>query len=187
MLVNVSREGSEEVSMTNERKLLLLGLLRQTEMHGYILNAHLEGASPVTLKKPTAYNLLDRMEMDGWIEHRGESTGERQRKVFSVTGKGEEAFFRLLGEQLGTYISPESPGLVSVSFLDALPVSCAVELLRKRQDSILEYRQSLESNDGEHQGDPHTGSTNLAMEYARRLADLEIAFLGEIIDGMDCG
>jgi DNA-binding PadR family transcriptional regulator len=30
------------MAMTNERKLLLLGLLRQTEMHGYMLNAHLD-------------------------------------------------------------------------------------------------------------------------------------------------
>jgi hypothetical protein len=27
--------------MTDERKLLLLGLLRKNDMHGYLLNAHL--------------------------------------------------------------------------------------------------------------------------------------------------
>ena len=53
------------MAMTTERKLLLLGLLRKNDMHGYLLNAHLGGAVPISLKKPTAYNLLDRMEQGG--------------------------------------------------------------------------------------------------------------------------
>ena len=32
------------MSMTKERKLLLLGLLRNSDMHGYLLNAHLDGS-----------------------------------------------------------------------------------------------------------------------------------------------
>ena len=68
------------MGMTDQRKLLLLGILRQSDMHGYLLNAHLDGTIPISLKKPTAYNLLDRMEEDGWVEHRDEPTGtDRER------------------------------------------------------------------------------------------------------------
>ena len=42
------------MAMTNERKLLLLGLLRRSDMHGYLLSAHLDGSVPISLKKPTA-------------------------------------------------------------------------------------------------------------------------------------
>ena len=93
--------------MTDERKLLLLGLLRQTDMHGYMLNAHLDAAVPVTLKKPTAYHLLEIMEKDGWVIHREESTGKRVRKVYAMTRKGEAAFLDLLKRQLAAFITDD--------------------------------------------------------------------------------
>jgi DNA-binding PadR family transcriptional regulator len=169
--------------MTEERKLLLLGLLRKADMHGYLLNEHLEGGAPVTLKKPTAYNLLDRMERDGWIAHRGESTGDRVRKVYSVTNEGEKAFFRLLRKQLMTYLPNESPAIVSIGFLDELESSEALELLCRRRDAAAAYRKSLGAGSVDRQ--VHVGSVQLSIEYARRLADLDIAFLDEIIDRTD--
>jgi DNA-binding PadR family transcriptional regulator len=52
-----------------ERKLLLLGILRQQEMHGYQLFDFIEqGLSTCTnLTKPTAYYLLKQMAEEGWI------------------------------------------------------------------------------------------------------------------------
>ena len=88
------------MALTDERKLLLLGILRQSEMHGYLLNAHLDGAAPISLKKPTAYNLLERMHTDGWVSYRDEPTGDRPRRVYALTETGEQAFLRLLRKQL---------------------------------------------------------------------------------------
>ena len=78
--------------MTAQRKLLIRGLLRMTDMHGCVLNAHIGSMSSLTLKKTTAYNLLQRMKRDGWMEHRREATGDKQRKVFSVTTTGNTPF-----------------------------------------------------------------------------------------------
>ena len=66
---------------TMERKLLLLGMLRENEMYGYQLNEFLEThlGSAVQLKKPTAYNLLNKMAADGWISYREEQEGNRYR------------------------------------------------------------------------------------------------------------
>jgi len=166
--------------MTDERKLLLLGILRQTAMHGYLLNEHLGGGVPLTLKKPTAYNLLDRMENDQWVEGRDESTGERPRTVYSVTEKGEAAFLRLLREQIPEYAPNESPAMVSIGFLDALSAAEALSLLHRRREGAGAYRRAL----GESSDDPHghAGAGNLPIEYARRLADLDIRFLDEVIE-----
>jgi DNA-binding PadR family transcriptional regulator len=169
--------------VTDERKLLLLGLLRQTDMHGYMLNEHLGGTAPVTLKKPTAYNLLDRMEKDGWVAGRDESTGGRPRKVYSVTEKGEEAFYRLLREQVSVYAPNESPAMVSIGFLDALETSEARELLERRRDSARVYRTALGSQADDAHG--HAGTGYLPIEYARRLAELDIAFLDEVIEAIE--
>lgn len=171
--------------MTDERKLLLLGLLRQTEMHGYLLNEHLDGFAPLTLKKPTAYNLLDRMQRDGWVEGREEATGERTRTVYSLTEKGENEFLRLLREQVPEYVPNESPALVSIGFLDALTPSEALALLERRREAAQAFRRSL----GDSADDPHAhaGSGYLPVEYARRLADLDIEFLGEVVAHIEHG
>lgn len=171
--------------MTEERKLFILGLLRMTEMHGYMLNAHIGGISPVSLKKPTVYNLLERMERDGWIKHRGEATGDRQRKVYSVTESGEQAFFRLLRKQLKDFSMNEASNLVSLSFLDALPVKEALALLKEKRRSLLEYRKSFMSYDNEHSDDPHDGSMRYPIEYAMRTADLDLTFIDEIIVSLE--
>jgi len=175
------------MAMTNERKLLLLGLLRRSDMHGYLLNAHLDGSVPISLKKPTAYNLLDRMEHDGWVEHRDEPTGDRPRRVFSVTERGEHAFQDLLRKQLKAFPPAEFPAAVSLSFLDAVPATEALELLRHRRQAVERYRDSLVPRQGDeavhHQR--HGGSAHLAIEYARRFVELEIQLLDEVMDHLE--
>ena len=175
------------MAMTNERKLLLLGLLRQTEMHGYMLNAHLDCTAPISLKKPTAYNLLERMKKDGWVEHRDEPTGDRPRRVFAVTAQGEQAFQEQLRQQLAAFVPAELPGLVSLIFLDAIPPAEALELFRVRRTGLEAHRAALEEGGDEHDttaDDHHTGSAHLAIEYIRRFLDLETRFLDEVIEHM---
>ena len=175
------------MGMTSERCLLLLGLLRGTDMHGYMLNAHVDGTVPISLKKPTAYNLLERMEKDGWVEHRDEPTGDRPRRVFAVTAKGEGVFQEMLREQLGIFTPAEVPGLVSMSFLDVLPESEAAKLLRQRRESLALHRQALtqHSESGVSADEHHTGSSQLSMVFIRRLLDLEAEFLDEVIQELE--
>ena len=172
------------MAMTNERKLLLLGLLRRSDMHGYLLSAHLDGSVPISLKKPTAYNLLDRMEQDGWVQHRDEPTGDRPCRVFSVTERGERAFQDLLRQQLKAFPPAEFPAAVSLSFLDAIPATEALKLLRHRRQAVERYRESLvpqEEDEAVHH-QHHSGSAHLAVEYARRFVEVEIQLLDEVIE-----
>ena len=170
------------MGMTDQRKLLLLGILRHSDMHGYLLNAHLDGTIPISLKKPTAYHLLDRMEEDGWVEHRDEPTGERPRKVFSVTDAGEQAFQKLLRAQLKEFTPVEAPSAVSVSFLDAIPVAEALDLLKQRRKSVAAYRDTLIPHEAEEATDGHHGgSAHFALEYARRLIIMESRLLDDVI------
>ena len=170
------------MGMTDQRKLLLLGILRQSDMHGYLLNAHLDGTIPISLKKPTAYNLLERMEEDGWVEHRDEPTGDRPRKVFSVTAAGEQAFQKMLREQLRAFTPAESPSAVSMSFLDAIPITEALELLKQRRKSLEEYRDALVPHPGGDTTDEHhAGRAHFAFEYARRFIEMESRLLDDVI------
>jgi DNA-binding PadR family transcriptional regulator len=119
-----------------ERRLLLLGLLRGQEMHGYQLNDLIDGlaAAGVQLKKPTAYRLLNKMAEDGWVTCREEHVGNRPpRRVYAITTPGEAEFDRLLRQSLARYSPVDFLGNVGVLFLDAVPAEEALLLLRQRR------------------------------------------------------
>ncbi len=122
-----------------ERELLLLGLLRAEEMHGYQLNEFIDShlGSTVHLKKPTAYRLLNQMADDGWVTYRTEQEGNRPpRRIYALTAKGEAAFQRMLRESLARYEPPRFPGNTGLLFLDALSPGEASALLQQRRASV---------------------------------------------------
>ncbi len=75
-----------------ERELLLLGLLRGQEMHGYQLNEIISRVNRyIELKKATVYFLLDKMDNSGWIKRTDEQEGNRPpRRVYHLTAEGED-------------------------------------------------------------------------------------------------
>jgi DNA-binding PadR family transcriptional regulator len=166
--------------MTEQRKLLILGLLYKTDMHGYMLNAHLGMNIPITLKKPTAYNILDNLEKEKLVKSTEESTGERRRKVFSLTPAGEEEYKRLLKLQLATFIPGEFPNVVSLGFLDDISNNEAIFLLHERLCKLEEYGKSFDLPNME--GDEnHAGSAFLSFEFVKQALNLEKKFIEKVI------
>ena len=162
-----------------EKKLLLLGLLLSHGMHGYQLNEMLQHnpGTPIALKKSNAYKLLNDMEKDGWVTHIQEQEGNRpHRRVYSVTEEGEEAFYRLLRENLSTYPSPEFPGVVGLNFLYLLPAVKAVTLLETRLQLVDAKFQQLDEISAE------IRQSHLATEYLHKYYANEIEWLTEIIN-----
>ncbi len=161
-----------------ERKLLLLGLLRSQEMHGYQLNEAIDshlGAS-VHLKKPTAYRLLNEMARDGWITYKEEQEGNRPpRRIYSLTPQGEAAFHRLLRESLADYKPVDLLNDIGLAFLDVLASAEVLPLLHKRR-SVIESLLQMVSVHNE-----HPGSFQLMIEHQRRHLAAELEWLDEII------
>ena len=171
------------MALPNIRKLLLLGLLKNSDMHGYHLNSHLESNIPIQIKKPTAYNLLARMEEDEWILHKSEFTGNRERKIYSLTTKGNEVFESMLEEELSTFNLQEYPGLVGIWLLEKVPEMERNKLLQKRKTAIQNYIEIYKEHtqDKESITNSHEGSSGLVLDFIRRSLDLELEFLVEII------
>ena len=122
-----------------EKKLLILGVLRSQEMHGYQLSEHLDHTvgMAITLKKSNAYKLLNKMEEDGWVTYHEEREGNRPpRRVYAITPEGETAFQKMLRESLAAYPSPEFPGVIALNHLDALSPDEAVSLLGQRREKV---------------------------------------------------
>lgn len=132
-----------------DRELLLLGLLRQREMHGYQLSDFLDTHLGLffELKKATAYNALRKMEEKGWVESREEQEGNRPpRRVFAITPEGEALFQERLRDTLAEYRPAVFPGNVPVLFLGALPSEERKSLLQERANRISERLSTLETH-----------------------------------------
>ena len=167
-----------------ERELLLLGLIRAHEMHGYQLNELMEhhlGMS-VQLKKATAYRLLTQMTGEGWIDFTQEQEGNRPpRRVYAITPDGEAAFQRLLRESLAGYRPIDFMGNIGLMFLDVIPTDEAVPLLEKRRAAVESLLQAAHAHGG-HQG----GSDRIIANHLRHLAT-EADWLDEVIAELRVG
>ena len=162
-----------------EKKLLLLGLLKSQDMHGYQLNEMLQHnpGMPITLKKSNAYKLLNEMETNGWVTHQEEQEGNRpMRRVYTVTEEGEAAFYRLLRENLASCPSPEFPGVVGLDFVYALPVEEVIALFKQRRQAIKSRFQQLDSISMK------IRESHLAVEYLHHYYTTELKWLDDIIN-----
>lgn len=161
-----------------ERELLLLGLLRQSDMHGYQLHEFINRNmnSCVDLKKATAYYLLDRMADAGWlIPTEVQEGGRPPRRVYQLSEAGEAAYQRLLRENLSTHYGARFTGDIGLIFLDSLPPEEARTLLGQR-------RAALEAELAEAQIVPeHSGTSQLVIEHLIRHLQTELEWLDEVI------
>ena len=162
-----------------EKKLLLLGLLRRQEMHGYQLNEFIDNNLSLCtdLKKPTAYYLLDKMAADGWISAATEQEGNRPpRRVYRLTEAGETAFQELLRENLAQYNPVNFSGDVGLAFLDWLAPAEALPLLQAQRHQVEIRLEEIHAIPG------HAGSLQLIFSHQIRHLQAELDWLGEVIE-----
>jgi DNA-binding PadR family transcriptional regulator len=165
-----------------ERKLLLLGLLRQHEMYGYQINdlidAHL-GAN-INLTKPTAYRLLHNMAEQGWISYREEKVGKRPtRRIYSLTEKGDAEFQEMLRCCLGQYQPSEHTSTLCLAFFDALPPEEVLPLLEKRRLTIEELIVANKSDQSHH------GAFQLTIDHQIHHLVTDLEWLSEVITRLE--
>ena len=161
-----------------ERELLLLGLLRQHEMHGYELHSFIENAMStcVDLKKPTAYLLLDQMTAAGWITVTEQRSGNRPpRKVYRLTATGEAQFQRLLRANLATVVEVKFGGDIGLAFVDALPPAEAIDLLTQRRQMLATQLQAAQNVP------PHAGSLQFLIDHQAHYLASELTWVDKVI------
>lgn len=166
------------------RELLLLGLLRRGDMHGYRLTEfiHRDMAFCTDLKKPTAYHLLQKMEQEGWIVTSEAREGNRPpRRVYQVTPAGEAAFQRLLRENLAAHDPTRFAGDIGLAFVDDLPPAEACALLAQRRAALAGELAAMQTAHG---SGAHGSARGLALiiEHHERHLNAELLWLDEVIE-----
>lgn len=162
-----------------ERKLLLLGLLKKEERHGYQLHEFIESfmQTCVDLKKSTAYYLLEKMTKEGYVTRTEEREGNRPpRHVYHLTARGEIYFLALLRQNLATYLPARFPGDTGLTFLDNLPASEAVVLLAQRREQLTNALTHIQ------QTPPHTGSLQFMIAHQQIHLQSELDWLDSVIE-----
>lgn len=161
-----------------ERELLLLGLLRQQDMHGYQLAEFINRdlAYCTDLKKPTAYFLLNKMTEAGWIRREiVEQSSRPDRQVYRITPEGEAAFQQMLRANLSSYDPARFANDVGLAFLDALPRAEARDHLLRRRPSLAAALEQARA------APAHSGSLHLVIEHQQRHLASELEWLDEVI------
>jgi DNA-binding PadR family transcriptional regulator len=162
-----------------ERELLLLGLLREQGMHGYQLLEFIDTQmfACVDLKKPTAYFLLEKMTTAGWIRFEQGQEGNRPpRRVYTITPEGEATFQKLLRENLGSYQPAHFASDIGLAFIDTLPASEALALLRQRRAAAQEQLAIVQA------APEHPGSAQLMIQHRVHHLTSELSWLDGVIE-----
>jgi DNA-binding PadR family transcriptional regulator len=161
-----------------QRELLLLGLLRQQEMHGYKLMEFIEGSLAICtdLKKPTAYFLLEKMEQKGWVTRSTAQEGNRPtRNIYSITPVGEQIFQQTLRESLASYSSAKFEDDVALAFMESLPPDECLALLRQK-------RAALEAElDASRLIPTHEGAAQYLIEHRQFYLESELRWLDQLL------
>lgn len=161
-----------------ERELLLLGLLRQSEMHGYKLVEFIERdlAICTDLKKPTAYFVLDRMAQNGWIAKTEEQQGNRPaRHIYQITPAGEAQFQQLLRESLAHYEPTKFTSDIALAFADGLPESELTAQIEQRRAVLVAALQAAA------QIPAHKGFVQLVVDHHRVHLESELRWIDELL------
>lgn len=167
------------------RTLMLLGLLRSGPKHGYELHRVVveHGELYTDLKKPTLYHLLDRLAAQGAVAvtTEGGTRGRRgERRIYALTGTGDELFGQLLREALSTFHAGSTGLEVAAVFLDCLPPREARRLLAERCLAVERRRTVIAGELGplaERSSALRMASGFFAADHALSLMDAELDWI----------
>ncbi|MGM9986717.1 MAG: PadR family transcriptional regulator [Bacillaceae bacterium] len=163
----------------DQRALLILGILKKQNAHGYQLFEFIENilGKVGEMKKATAYAILKRLHKDGYVDFEMLQEGNRPvRQVYSITAKGEELFLTLLKEELKKRENMTPTGEIGIMFLDYLPIDECIILLEEKVEKIkalLTFYTQVPSHEGI--------GVNLAMSHRRTLLEAEINWYENMI------
>jgi len=165
-----------------DRELLLLGILREQEMHGYELHEFIDKnlASCTDMKKSTAYYLLKKMEEAGLIAQETRQEGNRPpRQVYHLTSAGEIEFQRLLRENLAHHRRAYFTGDIGLVFLDQLAPEEASSLLQSRRAELAGALAAAETIPG------REDSLQLVFDHLVYHLRAELAWTDSLIQRLD--
>jgi DNA-binding PadR family transcriptional regulator len=164
-----------------DHTLLVLGLLKLRDMHGYQLSDLIDRRLKylTDLKKPTLYHLLSKLEMAGDVTKSVSREGNRpERYTYRLTQSGEARFQRLLRRNLqdvyATYFNDD----IGLLFLSELPATEARAFLDEKRAGVDERIAHMQTALAQHT--PNTPAYYTLRHHELHL-QTERAWLDELL------
>ena len=170
-----------------DHTLLVLGLLKLQEMHGYQLNDLIDRRLKyiTDLKKPTLYHLLDRLEKLGEVAKSASREGNRpERYTFRLTPLGAEHFQELLAQNLQDAHTAYFSDDLGLLFLNEIPVRRARPLLENKRALVAERLAWIRHAVAQHRPDTPAFYT---LHHHELHLETELAWLGELLERLKAG
>jgi PadR family transcriptional regulator, regulatory protein AphA len=128
---------------------VVLGMIRLGARSGYEIKQTVELSIRYfwTISQAQIYPSLQRLEHDGLVRGHSEPRGNRPRRVFEITGKGEAALAGWLTEPTPMPFELRDVGMLKLFFADALPPAEAQTLLttiRRRSEDRVSALRAIE-------------------------------------------
>jgi len=129
---------------------LILGLVRGRVASGYAIKRFIEQQRTDSFWATTfaqIYPELADLEEAGYLTHREDPHGGRQRRAYSLTAKGERALMSWLRRARIPKRELRDEGLLRLAFADHLPRAEAIELVRRlrarSEEAEREFREEI--------------------------------------------
>ncbi|HSV66209.1 MAG TPA: PadR family transcriptional regulator [Mycobacteriales bacterium] len=167
----------------------ILGLLRESPMHGYELRKRLNALLGTfrAFSYGSLYPTLRRMRVAGWIHEDGGGppaapvlTGRRGRVVYKLTAEGKERFAELLAE-VGPATADEEQFGVHFAFFAQTDAEVRLRILEGRRRRVEEKRDGLRAALARTRERMDRYTLEL-QEHGLESVDREVRWLSELID-----
>ena len=129
---------------------LILALVRGGMTSGYAIKRFIELNRMEVFWATTfaqVYPELAQLEEDGYLSHRDDPQGARQRRAYALTERGERALMSWLREEAIPPMELRDEGLLRLAFADHLPREEAIELVRRlrerAEEAAREFRETI--------------------------------------------
>jgi DNA-binding PadR family transcriptional regulator len=129
---------------------LILGLIRGGMTSGYAIKRFIEQHRMDVFWATTfaqIYPELAQLEADGYLSHRDDPHGARQRRAYALTDKGEEALMSWLRRETVPPMELRDEGLLRLALADHLPRGDAIELVQRllvrAREAEREFRDTI--------------------------------------------
>ena len=129
---------------------MILGLIRGGVTSGYAIKRFIDEQRMSVFWATTfaqIYPELGQLEEAGYLTHREDPQGARQRRAYSLTDKGERALMSWLRRSGVPPMELRDEGLLRLAFADHIPRQDAIELVRRlrerSEEAEREFREEI--------------------------------------------
>jgi DNA-binding PadR family transcriptional regulator len=177
-------------------KLIILGLLQESPMHGYEVKQRIEReemAEWAGISYGAIYSALNKLARDGFVEKVStEQVGNRpSRDIYQITESGHDEFLRLLREALSAPEHRVSSIDVGIRFMGALPHAEAQALLRQHKETLeevlarhIEERAKIVA---QYEHTPYLEGICVLFDHGILHVQAEIEWLDQVLDKLKRG